>query len=135
MTATGPAGDGLRTVDGEASDVGAERDGSRLELLGGRFVAEVDWKDLAQRTGRGVAVAHSAKTGHFWFFHPEDLDLTLKVVDGRQRNGHFWIYYGAVSNVGFTLRIRDRVTGRTKTYFGPVGRFVSVGDVLAFPAP
>ena len=26
----------------------------------------------------------------------------------------------------------DRMTGRTRTWLGPVGRFVSAGDVLAF---
>ncbi len=121
---------------GGASDVGLRRYASpRLELLGGRFVAEVDWKDFAQRRGRGVAVPHSGTSGHFWFFRPQDLDLTVKMVDGRAVNGHFWLYYGATSNVAFTLRITDRVTGRTKTCFGPPGRFVSAGDVLAFPAP
>ena len=78
---------------------------------------------------------HRPNSGHFWFFRQEDIDLTLKIVDGRAVNGHFWVFYGAVSNVAFTLRVTDRGTGRTKTYLGPVGRFASGGDVLAFPSP
>lgn len=119
--------------DGEKT-IGVRRyAGTRLELLGGRFLAEVVWKDFQKRTGHGVAVPHRRNSGHFWFFHENDIDLTLKIVDGRSMNGHFWVFCGAVSNVAYTLKITDRVTGNTKTYLNPANRFGSIGDSRAFP--
>jgi hypothetical protein len=47
-------------------------------------------------------------------------------------NGYFWVFYGALSNVEYTIRITDTVTGEIKTYFNPDGRLASVADVLAF---
>ena len=57
----------------------------------------------------------------------------IKVLDGRALNDHFWIYYGALSNVEYTVTVTDTVTGRRKTYINPEGRFASAGDVRALP--
>ncbi len=56
----------------------------------------------------------------------------LKVLDGTAVNGHFWVYYGALSNVKYTLTVTDTMTGHVKTYQNPLGRFASAGDTLAF---
>src|SRR5262249_59342682 len=50
-------------------------------------------------------------------------------------NDHFWVFYGALSNVEYTLTVTDTVTGVVKTYQNPAGLFASVGDTLAFGTP
>ena len=57
----------------------------------------------------------------------------VKILDGRALNGHWWVFYGALSNVGYTITISDLFTGRSRTYVNPIGRFASVGDILALP--
>ena len=47
-------------------------------------------------------------------------------------NGKFWVFYGALSNVEYTLRVTDTATGKVKTYTNPAGRFASAGDSDAF---
>jgi hypothetical protein len=56
----------------------------------------------------------------------------VKVLDARSINGHFWVYYGALSNVEYTLRVTDTTTGEVRTYQNPAGAFASRGDVEAF---
>ncbi len=103
-----------------------------LCLSGGRFRLEVSWRDFAGNTGGGHAAPLSADTGYFWFFDPANVETVVKVLDGRGVNGHFWVYYGALSNVEYTMTVTDTQTGLTRRYFNPAGQFASVGDSQGF---
>jgi ELWxxDGT repeat protein len=105
---------------------------SRLCLSNGRFAVEAAWKDFAGRTGTGTAVGLTGDTGYFWFFDPANVEAVLKVLDATTFNGHFWVFYGALSNVEYTLTVTDTVTGHVKIYRNPLGRFASAGDIIAF---
>jgi len=105
---------------------------TRLCLNGGRFGVEVSWTDFQGNTGVGQATALTGDTGHFWFFSSNNVELIVKVLDGRALNQHFWVFYGALSNVAYTLRVTDGVTGTVKSYVNPSGTFASVGDTAAF---
>jgi hypothetical protein len=47
-------------------------------------------------------------------------------------DGHFWVFYGSLTNVEFTLTVTDTQTGAIKTYFNPQGQLASVADTSAF---
>ena len=99
----------------------------------GRFLIAVDWAVPSQgRTGVGTPVPLTSDTTYFWFFTPANIELVVKVLDGRGINGHFWVFYGALSNVQYTIRITDTVTGDVKTYTNPSGTLASVADIEAF---
>lgn len=99
-----------------------------------RFKIEVQWKDFQGNTGVGQAVPLTSDTGYFWFFSSNNVELVVKVLDGRGLNAHFWVFFGALSNVEYTMSVTDSVTGSVKTYFNPSGQFASVGDTQAFSA-
>lgn len=107
---------------------------TNLCLNSQRFKLEVQWKDFQGNTGAGQAVPLTSDTGYFWFFSSNNVELVVKVLDGRGLNGHFWVFYGALSNVEYTMHVTDSVTGNVKTYFNPSGQFASVGDTEAFSA-
>jgi ELWxxDGT repeat protein len=115
-----------------AAVVPCQASARRLCLHGGRFAVEVSWKDFQDRTGQGTAVPLSGDTGTFWFFDASNVELVVKALDGRPINGHFWLFYGALSNVEYTLTVTDTQTGTVRTYTNPKGRFASVGDTAAF---
>jgi len=101
--------------------------------LGKRFQVEVFFTD--PRTGQpGTAspIPLTADTGAFWFFGEDNVELVLKVLDGRLVNGRFWVYYGALSDVAYTVSVTDTVTGQRKTYDNPRGRLASRADINAF---
>lgn len=122
-----------QTAVASARVTGSCTAGPYLCLSNNRFRAEVTWKANGG-SGPGQAEALSGDTGHFWFFDRANIELVVKVLDGRGANGHFWVFYGALTNVEYTLRITDTVTGNVKTYTNPPGRFASAGDTSAFPA-
>lgn len=106
---------------------------TRLCLNNGRFAVEANWKDFDGVTGTGKAVPLSGgDTGYFWFFGEENVEVVLKVLDGRALNGKFWVFYGALSNVEYTLKVTDTETGQVKTYRNPSGQLASGADVGAF---
>ncbi|MEM7479574.1 MAG: FG-GAP-like repeat-containing protein [Acidobacteriota bacterium] len=106
-----------------------------LALSGGRFDVRVEWTDFSGRQGLGQAVPMTDKTGYFWFFDDSNVELLVKILDGRSDNGHFWVFYGSLSNVAFTLRVLDTETGVERVYENPSRTFASRGDTAALPAP
>jgi hypothetical protein len=77
-------------------------------------------------------VPFAADTGFFWFFDQANIELAVKVLDGRALNGKFWVFYGALSSVEYTITVTDTQTGSVKEYRNPAGRFGSAGDTGAF---
>jgi hypothetical protein len=74
----------------------------------------------------------TSDTGYFWFFSANNVELVLKVVDGRAFNNFFWVFYGALSDVEYTITVTDTVTGAVKVYTNAQGQLASVADVAAF---
>ena len=105
-----------------------------LCLNGGRFRVEVAWQDFQGGSGVGQAVPLTGDTGTFWFFNSANVELVVKVLDGRPVNGHFWVFYGSLSNVAYTLTVTDTVGGgEPRVYINPAHHFGSLGDTAAFP--
>ena len=48
------------------------------------------------------------------------ISITLQ-VDATQFDGHYWVFYGGLTDLEYTLRVRERSTGRVRTYFKPAG--------------
>ena len=106
-----------------------------LRLQGNRFEASVQWINYTDgSTGLGHPAALSNESGSFWFFGSANVELIVKVLDGTAVNGQYWVMYGALSDVGYTILVRDTLTGRTKTYTNPAHHLASAADSAAFPA-
>ncbi len=106
-----------------------------LCLADDRFHVQVHWRLPTGERGEGHPMALSGDTGTFWFFDPANVELVVKVLDGRGVNGRFWVFYGALSNVGYTVTVTDTRTGRSKRYVNPPGTMASVADTSALPGP
>ncbi len=117
--------------DGPAS---CSAGGDRLCLGGGRFSVEALWLDTASDTsGRGVPDPESDQTGLFWFFDEDNIELLVKVLDGRALTGSHWLFYGALSDIEYYVAARDELLGTVRLYRNPPGSLAGVGDVDAFP--
>jgi hypothetical protein len=107
---------------------------TQLHLLGGRFRAEVVWRDFAGRTGAGAVAAPAAnRSGLFWFFAPDNWELMVKVIDACEVYDRYWLFAAATTNVAYTLTVTDTVTGQVKRYENALGqRAPAVTDTDAF---
>src|SRR6266542_172518 len=97
----------------------------------GRFRTSVVWS-TQETANLGSAIPITANTGAFWFFDPTNLELVVKVLDAREVNGKVWVFFGALSNVEYTLTVTDTQTGAVKTYVNPQGQLTSFADTGAF---
>ena len=103
-----------------------------LCLRGGRFRVEAAWKDFEGNAGVGRAVPLNGETGALWFFQEDNLELVVKVLDGRGLNGRFWVFAASLTSVEFTLTVTDTESGRQKVYRNPPGHMASFGDTGTF---
>lgn len=107
-------------------------DTETLCLLDDRFRITVRWEDFQGGAGPGRAVPETSEAGFFWFFRPENLELVVKVLDGRPVNDRFWLFVGAVTNVAWTVTVEDLESGRSRLLVNPAGRFASRADLQTF---
>lgn len=101
----------------------------------GRFQVTVAWTAPPNQHGNGNPIPLSSDTGAFWFFTAGNYELVVKVLDGTSINGHWWVFYGALSNVQYVITVADAQTHEVDTYTNPQGTMASVGDTNAFPRP
>ena len=105
-------------------------------LQGGRFSASVTWRDFADGDGPGrVAPGSSTDSTLFWFFDAANWELLVKVLDGCDNNGHFWVFSGATTDVEFDLTVIDLETGDEFSFHNPLGNPpLTANATTAFPA-
>lgn len=103
------AGAGARR--GKAACVSA---GNRLCLLGDRIQVELGWRNQFDgSSGSGAAAELSDFTGSFAFTDPRNVEVLIKALEFSDGVRLFW---GSLSNLEYTLRVTDTVTGATETY-------------------
>ncbi len=130
--------EGISATTGGAS--GACRSGGRyLCLAAGRFEIQAHWKDhnRAGVRGQGTAVPIdvSDESGMFWFFTSTNIELVVKTLDGRGVNGHYWVFFGGLSDVEYWVTVRDTAAGGRRTYHNPPAEICGQSDTKAFVAP
>ena len=113
------------------------RGGDRYMCLRGRrFELRAHWSnpDIPGDVGNAGAVAtrYRAESGLFWFFDPANVELVVKVLDGRELNGAHWVFFGALSDVEYWLTVRDRESGVSRTYHNAPKQVCGQSDVRAF---
>ncbi len=134
----GPSGQPAAAVTAESAaplstTAPCAADARTLCLNSNRFRVQVNWVAANVGTsGAGQAAPLASDSGSFWFFSAGNLELNLKVVDGRAVNGRFWVFFGALSDVQYTITVTDTETGLQKVYTNPQGRLASVADTSAF---
>ncbi|HYU30900.1 MAG TPA: hypothetical protein VEW48_01945 [Thermoanaerobaculia bacterium] len=107
--------------------------GAELCLNDRRFRVAVSWLvSPSGAQGDGQPIELTGDTGAFWFFNPTNTELLVKILDGRLINGHFWVFYGSLTNVAFDLTVTDTATGQQRTYHNPSGTMASRADTEAF---
>ncbi len=98
-----------------------------------RFRVTVEWRDFDGNEGVARAVTSSSDSGLFWFFQPSNWELLVKVIDACGLSSSFWVFSAATTDVEYTLRVTDTVSGEIREYTNPLGRAApAINDTAAF---
>ncbi len=101
------------------------------------FCVFVEYRGHQGGGGLGTTVPYrSADSGLFWFFHPDNWELLVKVLDGCAMNGHYWVFFAATTDVEFDLFVGRESEGLDggRVYHNDAGhRADAVTDTAAFP--
>ncbi|HEY6323353.1 MAG TPA: serine protease [Thermoanaerobaculia bacterium] len=72
--------------------------------------------------------------GIFWFFGATNPEMLIKVVNACPIGSQIWIFYAALTNVGFSVTVTDTQTGHSRTYTNPdLTTAAPVQDTSALP--
>ena len=116
--------------EGNLCEVGAEN----LCLLDGRFDVRMKFRnqhgDGEERTG--FSLPDSDGTGFFWFFEPGNLEVVVKMIDGRSFNGRYWVYLGGISDLDYEVTVTDTYTGERLVHRNPPGALCGLAEIEAF---
>lgn len=112
---------------------GSVSSGNPIVLNDGRFHLEIEWTDFQGNSGPGLAATRANDSAVVTFFHPDNWEMVIKVLDACDVNDHFWLFYAAATNVGLTVNVTDSKESTTKGYTNDVGEAAgSRLDTLAF---
>jgi len=109
-----------------------------LLLQSRRFGVDLRWGAGFGRTADFVQ--WSNESGLFSFFDDKNVEVTVKVLDGRAVNGHFWVFIASMTDLPFTVTLTDRLDPvcatqgpcPSRTYTSPGGKNTNFIDVNAF---
>jgi trimeric autotransporter adhesin len=105
-----------------------------LNLHRARFQARASWRDASGREGIGFTVPfQTEESGIFWFFDPENWEIMVKVLDGCEINGRFWVFAAGISDVEYELEVTGP-GGASWSYVNPMGTLApAILDTQALP--
>ncbi|HEX9669116.1 MAG TPA: CSLREA domain-containing protein [Thermoanaerobaculia bacterium] len=108
--------------------------GTTLCLEEGRFQVTARWTIPSGQTGAAQAVQLTDEAGYFWFFSPDNLEVTVKVLNACVPTfNRYWVFLAGLTNVKVDIVVTDTKTGQVKTYTNPQGRvFRTILDTQAF---
>jgi len=108
--------------------------GASALCLAGRFNVGIHFTDPRDHSDHdAVPIPLTADAGSFWFFGPDNLEMLVKIVDGRPVNQKWWFFYGALSTVDYDITVTDTQTGALRVYRNRHGALTSSADTGAFP--
>ncbi|MCP5111839.1 MAG: hypothetical protein GY953_13495, partial [bacterium] len=134
-----PVGGGSNTVlagtnpGGGGGGDDCVEDADTVCLNNERFRVEVVWDTGSASEAAQVAPGGTDDSSNLWFFSPNNWEMLIKVLDGCGINNHYWVFFAATTDVGFTVTVTDTLTDTFKQYTNTLGQAANaVTDTGAF---
>jgi hypothetical protein len=113
---------------------GVCQESNTMLLHDGRFTVQVNWVS-PDSDGEGTPIPLTSDSGYFWFFENTNVELLVKIKDGCAVNDYFWFFWGAMTDVAYTITVTDTQTDAVRTYEGAQHVQKSGNDIHAFACP
>ncbi|MGH9364551.1 MAG: WD40/YVTN/BNR-like repeat-containing protein [Thermoanaerobaculia bacterium] len=95
-----------------------------------------------QRTGRITTGVPAALLDSFGYFslpaftgNPSNPEVFVKILDATPLDGRYWLFFGGLTDLEYTLTVIDVATGGARVYSKPAGESCGGFDSFAFPLP
>ena len=112
-------------------------------LLNNRFRVKIDYVNPFSnppnqpgtfRAARLLSGAQNPDTALFGFSSAQAVEVVVRLQDTRPFAPRFDVYYGGMTDVGYTVTVTDTQTGATRQYTNQVGKVGGGVDRTSFPA-
>ena len=100
----------LRRSDAVAPTGPCKASSQALCLASRRFKVEVDWTNQFDGSS---GKAKASQAGFFTFGDSSNVELMVKILDD---GSHYQLYYGQLTNLGFSIRVTDTETGQVRFF-------------------
>jgi hypothetical protein len=116
-------------------------------FLGERFRVGLSWQDRAGVVQQAQATRLTEESAAFTFFDAANVEVVVKILDGRGVNGHFWVFAASMTDLPYTLTVTEYLGSYcdlagsplpvcpTRVYQGRAGVNRNVIDTRAFLSP
>lgn len=115
-------------------DSGTDPSPAGETTLHGRFEASIEFDQEGEMRGaRPIDVDLPGDSSVlFYFFSPDNAEVLLKVLNGCQVNGSWWVFAASATDRAYTIRVRDTTTGARREYVSEEGPSLALADTAAF---
>ena len=104
-----------------------------LNLRDSRFQVSLTFRTPDGTEGFGRPAHLTDDSGTFWFFHPDNIELVVKVLDACAAFERYWVFAGGLTDLETRLSVKDTATGEVRIYSNPLGEpFQPLQDTDAF---
>lgn len=117
----------------QAPPLPSASDSTLLLGEGDRFHVDARWATMTA-SGKAKPVQLGSDSGGFYFFRPDNIELMIKILDGCDETGHYWVFVAGMTNLGVDVTIR--MADYEWTHGNSFGEtFQAVSDLRALPCP
>ncbi len=124
-------------TDSRTSLSRASATSSQLALMSNRFSVSLMARD--PRTGQSASGVTLQKNDESGFYtlpgltgDVNNVEVFVKIVNATSVDGHYWVFYGGLTDFEYTLSVTDTATGKLRTYTKPAGSACGGFDTTNF---
>lgn len=110
---------------------------TQLALMGNRFGLTLTARD--PRTGATASGETIPKNDESGFYtlpgltgDANNIEVFVKVVNATSVDGHYWVFFGGLTDFEYTLTVADTGTGKVRSYTKPAGSACGGFDTTTF---
>ena len=124
-------------TDGRTSLSFANATGSQLALMSNRFALTLTARDpRTGNTASGITLAKNDESGFYTLpgltGDGNNVEVFVKVINATALDGHYWIFFGGLTDFEYTLTVADTKSGKLRNYTKPSGSACGGFDTTNF---
>lgn len=110
---------------------------TQLALMNNRFALTLSARDpRTGKTASGVTLPKNDESGFYTLpaltGDANNVEVFVKIVNATSLDGHYWVFFGGLTDFEYTLTVTDTSTGKVRSYTKPSGSACGGFDTTGF---